>query len=949
MLDSHCARRIAVVWLTILLTPTAPAFPQILTGDILGNVTDQSGGVVAGVLVTVQSPALLAPRSVTTGLTGGYHIAALPIGTYSVVFEIDGFKRVLRERIRVEAGFNASVDVVLVPADVQETVTVSVAAPIVDPKRSSTGETFSRDQLDLIPSARDPWAILEQSPNVLMDRQNVGGNKSGDQAFFTVHGGNQPSTMWNVDGVTITDLAQTGASSTFYDFDSFDEIRINTAGNDASLQTGGVNINLITRSGGNVLRGSGRIFGADKAWQSDNVTDQLRSQGAGAGNPVKNISDYGVEIGGPIRQRQAWFWGAYARQDVRVGVLGFLKPGATDPLDPDSLETDHVMLRHYNGKVDWQWRKPHKMTLLLTRSVTKRSAVNASTTRPPETTQRQLSPTTLYKLADQWVANSRWLVEAQVAHIAQNILFDFHAPELTDVQRLQDIGSGRWGRSWIRSQQRRPQTEFKVDSHAFLPDLFRGDHSLRMGVRYRRTTERGTRHPGGYATARVDNGIPVEADLHRDAAVSKGMHSWGVYASNSYERHRFRLNVGARVDYQDDAALPTSTLANPIVPDWLPSVTFPGGDSGVSYLDISPRIGATYDVTGTGRTVAKASAAIYYGQGIFTAEELTPGGDITTVRFPWRDANSDGFVQRNELDLQRLLFFSANYDPSNPLSLSTATTVDSDLANERTSEVIAGIEHELLPNMAVGATYIWRRYDRFDWSPKVGLSNNDYIPVTRSFNCGNSTCDQQAYAVTFYELPFTIPARDILTNRDFDRRHNGWEFTVRRRLVGRWMLNGSIGLNDTRQYIGEYEDPTNVEVLHGAQDNARNARWIAKLTGMYALPAGIRVAGFFQARQGYPLERTIRSPTRTGGIGRVNVNIDRFGDVRLDDLRTLDLRVEKTFTVRRIRAIASLDVFNVGNADTVLRREGVQNLATANSVVEILAPRIARVGLRFVF
>ena len=81
----------------------------------------------------------------------------------------------------------------------------------------------------------------------------------------------------------------------------------------------------------------------------------------------------------------------------------------------------------------------------------------------------------------------------------------------------------------------------------------------------------------------------------------------------------------------------------------------------------------------------------------------------------------------------------------------------------------------------------------------------------------------------------------------------------------------------------------------------------------------------------------------------MNVNIDRLGDVRLENLVTLDFRVEKMFTFKQVRAMASLDVFNVGNANTVLQREGIQNLATANDVLEILAPRIARLGLRFSF
>src|SRR5687767_13747531 len=111
MLDSRWPRITLVIALVILLA--VPASPQILTGDILGRVADQSGAVMPGVAVTVQSAALLGPRSVTTGPTGAYHVPALPIGTYAIVFEIQGFRRVVREGIRIEAGFTANVDVEL--------------------------------------------------------------------------------------------------------------------------------------------------------------------------------------------------------------------------------------------------------------------------------------------------------------------------------------------------------------------------------------------------------------------------------------------------------------------------------------------------------------------------------------------------------------------------------------------------------------------------------------------------------------------------------------------------------------------------------------------------------------------------------------------------------------------------------------------------------------------
>ena len=83
----------------------------------------------------------------------------------------------------------------------------------------------------------------------------------------------------------------------------------------------------MTRSGGNTARGSGRFFVSDNNYQSTTSPPELRAQGAGSGNPLKNIKDYGVEVGGPIMKNKAWFWGAYGKQDIEVGVIGFLKPG----------------------------------------------------------------------------------------------------------------------------------------------------------------------------------------------------------------------------------------------------------------------------------------------------------------------------------------------------------------------------------------------------------------------------------------------------------------------------------------------------------------------------------------------------------------------------------------------------------------------------------------------
>lgn len=945
-----------------------PAAAQIQTGEIFGKVTDSTGAVLPGVTVTIESPALIRPQTVITAQSGGYRIPNLPIGTYTVTFTLGGFRTHVRTDVRVEAGFNAEISPRIGVSAVEETVTVSGESPIVDTRQVKTGQTFTSEMLENIPSARDPWVILEQTPGMTMDRQNVGGSASGQQSSFTVHGGNSGNSMWNVDGVTITDMAATGSSPTYYDFDSFEEIQIQTGGNDASLQTGGVNLNMITKSGGNAFRGSARYFGVNGDWQSSNISDVLYQQGAGSGNPVQEIQDYGFEVGGPIVRNRAWFWGGYGKQDIRVGVVGFIKPIAdcnrtfTSPEDEAGcLATDRTLLENYNAKLQYQPATAHKLTFLFTRGDKIRNARSAGPTRPPETAYRQSGPTNLYKGSHQWILSDRMTVETFASYTAGGFVLDFQSPELADVQRLYHIDTGIYGRSYARSGPfDRPQWEYKSDMNYFLTNVLGGDHSFKAGIRWRETPSASGFHVGGFVTSRVRNtGVPCsslaarcEADLHRDSNAETDMNTFSAYVNNSYNVAKMRLNLGLRYDRADDRALPSAIPANPMVPGLLPGLQFEGADSGVVYNDFSPRVGLTYDLRGNGKTVLKASGAIYYGQGIFTAGTLNPVGSVT-VRVPWVDANGDLTVQRNEISVGRddLITWSSIYDPDNPTALTTPNTVDPNLHNDRTREFIVGFDHELMQNFAVGANYIWRKYDRFSYSERVGLSTSDYQAQTGTDTCGNGTCAQETYQYTYYTLPFRLPASSVLTTDPFYRDHNGLELTARKRFNGRWMLNGSVALGSTLQYYPEarQQDPTNIPFLHGYQDNSRNARWIGKLSGMYAFPLGINASFFLNARQGFPYSRNVLSPTRPNGLGSISVLTEPYGDSRYDNMVMLDSRVEKAFSVRKLRLTASLDVFNATNTDTVLDRFNRQDSSRANSVQEVIVGRVLRLGLRMKF
>ncbi len=927
---------------------------QTSVGEIFGKATDESGAVLPGVTITLESPSLIRPFNTVTSARGTYLAPSLPIGSYRVRFELAGFSRVVREGVKVETGFAAEVNGKLKVSSLEETVTVSGEAPIIDTKSQTLAATFTRDMLENIPSARDPWVIIEQVPGMVMDRQNVGGNQSGQQASFLAHG-SATNQVWNMDGGGITDMAA-DSSPSYYDFDSFEEIQITTGGGDASLDTGGIAVNLVTKSGSNSFRGSARFFLADRSLNATNSNSGIRAQGGGAGNPLENVQDYGIEFGGPIKRDRAWFWGSASQNDIKVGVVGFLKPGCTDGNDPDCLETDLTVLKNYNGKINYQWSRTHKSAFQVQYGDKYRGTRGASNLTPIEATVRQTAPGFAYFLQHQWFVSDNLMLESRANYVDGGFLLDFHEDSLASVQPTFDVVTQMNGRSATLTDNIRPTKEAKIDGTYFIADLLGGSHSTKFGVRGRWTPYQTITRTGGGATARFNNGVPVEASISRDGHTTRDLYEYSFYVNDSFRRGRFTVNAGARFDYQKDEALAANIPANPILPNLLPAVDFKGADSGAAFEDLAPRFSMTYDVSGDGKTILKATAARYYGLGIFTAGNLSPTGQ-TTLRYPWNDRNGDRFVQANELDLTRLLASSANYNPQNPAAVVSPVTVDPNLENDITNEFLLGIEREFGRGIGVGVTLMKRRYYNYNTTFRVGLSSENYIPVTINRACGNSSCDQPNYTVQYFQLPFTQPAAQIQRNHLDGREYKGVEFTARRRFSSGWMANASFTWNSTRRrYAGgpnvDYLDPTNVDQQDGEPVGTSNARWVAKFTGMVSLPAGINLSAFVNARDGFPFNRTILSPTRTGGIGTVDVFVRPYGAERYPTFFQVDGALDKTVKLGKAgvrKLVLSVAAFNVLNSNVVLGRTARQNSSLANNITTILAPRTLRLGARLTF
>src|SRR5262249_13004438 len=168
-------------------------------------------------------------------------------------------------------GVNVDIPFEMKVSAVSETITVEAASPVVDLKKIGTMTTLTTEELQSTPQSKVPWAMLKTVPGVIVDRVNVAGNDSGQQSGFAGKGALFADTMWNLDGVVITDTTSGGASSSYYDFNAFDEVAVSTGGNDLKMQTGGLGINFVTRRGTNRFKGSARYTIADQNLESNNT------------------------------------------------------------------------------------------------------------------------------------------------------------------------------------------------------------------------------------------------------------------------------------------------------------------------------------------------------------------------------------------------------------------------------------------------------------------------------------------------------------------------------------------------------------------------------------------------------------------------------------------------------------------------------------------------------
>lgn len=208
--------------------------------------------MLPGVTVTAISPALQVPQvTAVTNELGEYRLAPLPIGTYEVAFEIGGFQPIRRQNIQLTVGFTARLDVQLGLSTVTESVTVSGAAPVVDVSSTSGSTLLTQDILELSATTRNSvMSVLTMAPGVRSFTDVGGGQMMLENPASRAYGVGG-SQWYTVDGVQNDRLG-----TTFWDYNAFDEVRVQSVGADAERATRGVQVTAVVKSGGTTSTGA---------------------------------------------------------------------------------------------------------------------------------------------------------------------------------------------------------------------------------------------------------------------------------------------------------------------------------------------------------------------------------------------------------------------------------------------------------------------------------------------------------------------------------------------------------------------------------------------------------------------------------------------------------------------------------------------------------------------
>jgi outer membrane receptor protein involved in Fe transport len=923
----------------LLLVASGMVRAQETTGTVTGRVVDDQGLAIPGVTVTVTGSQ--GTKAITTDVEGRFSVPFLTPGKYDVRAELQGFKAVQDENVTVQLGQTVDLPLKMQIATIAETVEVVGVPDVVNTRTTTTGANITNELLQHIPVGRHVASAIYLAPGVSSSGTAGANNPS-------IAGGSGLDNQYVIDGVNVTNqgYGALGSYSIVFGslgnatpFDFIQEVQVKTGGYEAEFgqSVGGV-VNVITKSGSNQLAGS--VFGYTRPTGLESGWTQYQSINGSVQTVGSENRDGGIEGGFPIVKDRLFFFGAInPGRDVRTHQApeGFPLHATGD------VERVRDTLT-YSTKATWQMSHGHRIDASLFGDPSSGDA------GPQRTSALLVGDTASFSaltygghnqtLRYNGVLGNNWLLETSFARALNRIneVPSVNAWRVTDQTVTPTRISG--GIGFYEAGNRGVNRQVAVKSTNLL-----GAHQLRYGFAYddvdysqinQRTGPTFTAPDGRHTATGAQITILPDPTFGRIYRVTRANFNsgrattqqyWNFFVQDSWKvNDRLTLNPGVRYEQEK--------LAGTIITDFSLKHNW------------APRVGATFDLTGDGRTKLFGAYGRFFARIPNDLAARALSADDGTSRADYFDTNltqpiPDGVLAGDVT--QHFLIQGVGAD-----------VIDPDAKLSYADEWLAGIEREVWPNTSVGVRYTYRNIGRV-------LEDVANAPMV-AYEIGVPGLSSVEYILTNPSRRTPILPGAAFLGASFDDPHHNYhalEFTLNRRFSDNWSAMASYRWSRLRgNFEGFYRDdngqsdpgitslydfPTNdpsYTAIGVPQFGFRgDIRYLGDPNGIlpldrphnvkvfsnYRFPVGFGVGVGLNLTSGAPLTPFAANPNYTNG-GEIPEAPRGSGILTIDGFKTrtpfqknVDLQGSYQLGLGGNRSLTLLaDIFNLFNTRTVM-------------------------------
>lgn len=977
-----------VIVLSVVLLPSA-AWAQAQSGTIAGVVRDTSGAVMPGVTVEAASPALIEKvRSVVTDNQGLYRIVDLRPGSYTVTFTLPGFSTFKREGIELTTSFTAQVNAELTVGTLEETVTVSGETPVVDIQNSRQQTTITRTTLDAIPTTKRIGQYASIIPGATYTNptfQDVGGNQ-GEGGQFGLHGQRGGDLSTNVEG-----LNQNQQALGVFSFNSqaLQEVVIETGGMSAEAMTGGVQVNIVSKDGGNRFSGTLSTTYTGPKLQMGNLNDALRARGLTTDISIRKSYDRGGALGGPIKKDKLWFFTAHRWWGASRYIQGsyFNKVQGTLFYEPDLDRVSHnnEYFQDHSLRLTWQVAQKHKIVGAFSHQnncscpfgLTGVGGVNAVKPAPESRAPHVYNPQYLPLVSWTYPATNRLLFEAGQSALVLNE-DSRRQPgvgpndiRVTDLALNIAYGSDANNNTWSGSYTRRFVTKY---NSRFAASYITGSHAFKTGFSLQRYN---LGRPGRYTDINqinqarsytFRNRVPVSVTIWAvPFEFLEHTTNLGLFVQDQWTVRKVTLNLGLRYDTLN-GAVPAQQLPAGI---FVPARDFPAVKNTPNWKNLDPRLGASYDIFGDGKTALKGFLGRYVPYTVAASSNPAANQAASATR-TWDDlAFPVGDPRRG------------NYVPDCVLgpSLPDGNGECGALSDRTFGQVRAGntlfaddalsgfnkqsynwqgsisVQHELRPGMALNVGYFRTWYGGFLITDNQATTAADYDPYCITLPADSRMPHGGDRLCGFYDVKPTLfgVTNNLRTQAsNYGTRtevYNGVDLTLTTRFAQGGQFSGGLSVGQTVTDACEIvakvpETLLGTDTLSAGTANSWSSAqfchvsrpWSAgaqvKFLVVYRLPWNLQTSATYQNIPGVPITATYPAsnaqiaPSLGRNIGSCrgaatctsNLNTELIApNTRYEDrLQQMDLRFTRRFQIGQTTVLGNFDIYNMLNGSAIL-------------------------------